>query len=354
MTWQDEIGPVEPMNAAGSRRGRPADARPGRAQPTAPFARIVELRINPDRALPVMLGLVVLLCCISFSGQLLQHGLHVNFAGLNTWITYFDLEEQGNVPAAWRWATLLVIALALWTIGDDAKIRADGWSRQWHLLALGFALCCLDDVMAIHQHLFVAVQKSLHVSDLFFFAWVLPGIALVAVIGLMYGRFLWVLPRRTSLGLCAAAALYLSGAACLSMLRSSSGPDTVPYSSLTTVGAALQMFGLVTVMAVVARTGVTDLPPAGATIVGAEVHTYQRSAREVIDVTEPFEIPPVVLGEVTAALPATPAPDSAAADAWYLGPNGAAAQPVTPAAPRADESPNGLFERPSRTTHRSG
>src|SRR5664279_1926064 len=152
MTWQDED-------------------RPSRA--AAPDAGVIEVRINPGRALPLMLGVVVLLSCISFSGQLLQHALHPGVAGPAWWISAFDVEQQHGVPAWFRSVTLLVDALALWTVADDAKARADGWARHWRLLAVAFAAFCLDELMGIHHQVVAAVQASLRVSDLYFFAWVL-------------------------------------------------------------------------------------------------------------------------------------------------------------------------------------
>ncbi|HEX2805693.1 MAG TPA: hypothetical protein VHN80_05950 [Kineosporiaceae bacterium] len=356
MTWQDELGAGEPSTAPPPRQDRSADGASGRAeQAPQPFARAIEVRINPERALPIMLGMIVLLSCASYSGQLLQHGLHVNFAGLNTWITTFDLQGERNVPAWFRWATLLVDALALWTVADDAKIREDGWSRHWRLLAIAFGVFCLDDLMRIHHQLIVVVQKSLHVSDLFFFAWVLPAIALLAALSVMYGRFLWSLPRRTGFGLIGAAALYLSGAVCLSGLRFTADPDTVLRATETTAGVALHMFGMIAVLATVGRYGSTAWT------------TPVPRITDVIEVADPPGVAATVLDDVTALRPVPAETDGDPAGAWYVGPVTPRADDVPtapyPAAPYApardpatapgEESPNRLFERPPQAARRS-
>ncbi len=255
---------------AGGPTPAPAEQRRhqgGRPEASTLLPRAVELRVDPVRVVPVLLAAIAALSALSLGGQLLQHGLHADFPGLNTWIRYSDVDKEANLPA-WFQATLLAVnALVLWTVADDSRLRADGWSRHWRLLALAFGYLSVDELTEIHEQAIVPIQTTLHLSGLFFFAWVLLAIPVVVVFGLMYVRFMRALALETARGLLGAAALYLGGAVCLEMvggyLWSTIGQDTVLYSLEAACEEALEMLGMVAVLVTVARYALAKDPHTG-------------------------------------------------------------------------------------------
>src|SRR5450755_3831242 len=168
MTWQDQdaLVPAEPMTPVRTRTENHEGLRPA-----ANSSRILEVRIDADRALPVLLGVVVLLSAISYSGQVLKDALQVDVPALTTSTGWFDVALTANVPSWVRLMMMLVDGLVLWTVADDAKIRGDGCSRQWRVLALATAVLSLDELARIHAWVVTLIGATLHLSDFFFFAW---------------------------------------------------------------------------------------------------------------------------------------------------------------------------------------
>jgi hypothetical protein len=336
MTWPGSNEPaVDPAPRRSRREATAAPPRRGADTPQS-FSRIVEVRIDPGRVLPIMLGIVALLSAVSFAGQLVQHGLHADFPGLNTWITYSDVDLEGNIPAWFQSTTLLVDAFVLWTVADDSRLRADGWSRHWRMLAIAFGYLSLDELTAIHEQAIVPVQKTLHVSGFFFFAWVLLAIPLVAVFGLMYLRFLRAIPRRTAIGLIGAAALYLGGAVCLEMvggyLWSTIGADTVLYSTEAAVEEAMEMLGMVTLMITVSQYARSTRPQTGPSQVVAAQVASAPSAPVLPDPPSPSrftEYDPAGVASTAGPFgPQQPVMNGSATGAWY-----ASGDPLTATVP---------------------
>ncbi len=80
------------------------------------------------------------------------------------------------------------------------------------------------------------------------YAWVIPGLVGVIVLGLVYARFLSKLPRRTWRLLACAAALFLAGALGVELLggwwASANGKGNVVYVVLTSIEELLELSGL--------------------------------------------------------------------------------------------------------------
>jgi len=84
---------------------------------------------------------------------------------------------------------------------------------------------------------------------IFYFAWVIPGIALVLVLGLFFLRFLLSLPATTRRRFLIAATLYLGGALGVELIGGQyaelHGFESFTYSMIATVEESLEMAGLI-------------------------------------------------------------------------------------------------------------
>ena len=80
--------------------------------------------------------------------------------------------------------------------------------------ALGFVVMAFDEGWSIHETLVNPIRSLLGSSRLgiFYFAWVVPGIAIVLALGLYFLGFLRRLPGLTRRQFILAAALFLGGA----------------------------------------------------------------------------------------------------------------------------------------------
>ena len=73
-------------------------------------------------------------------------------------------------------------------------------------------LLSLDELARIHETLIRPVRRLLNTSGLFYYAWIIPGLILVAAFLLVYVRFLANQPQRLRWGLIISGAVFVAGA----------------------------------------------------------------------------------------------------------------------------------------------
>lgn len=166
-------------------------------------------------------------------------------------VRLFDLDGEQNLPAFFSLGLLLIAALLLSVVASLKAKTADPQRSKWMLLAIGFLALAYDEICTVHER-FIEPTKAflgLEQSGYFTFAWVIPGIALVAVVGLFFSGFLWRLPAKTRSEFCIAASLYLGGAIGVELLAGRfvglHGFDTLTYSYLVALEEGLEMAGVI-------------------------------------------------------------------------------------------------------------
>jgi len=118
-------------------------------------------------------------------------------------VPLLSLSYEANLPTWYASSLLLCCALVLAAIAHRAR-PATGW---WGL-AIGFGLMSLDEAAELHEQL----GGRLDTGGVLYFDWVIPAAAVVAVLALVYLRFLIALPPVTRRRFVVAAAVYLGGA----------------------------------------------------------------------------------------------------------------------------------------------
>ena len=129
-------------------------------------------------------------------------------------VRQFDLDAEANLPTAWSSLQLLSAAglLAMtWRHRVAAHMPLAGF---WGALSAGFLLLAVDEVVGIHNHLYVAADDlaARKARGVFYYSWVVPALAVVCVVGVISVRFLWRLPRRTGCLFMLAGAAYVAAA----------------------------------------------------------------------------------------------------------------------------------------------
>src|SRR5688572_29327126 len=108
-----------------------------------------------------------------------------------------------------------------------------------------------DEAFQVHERLNIPVGKLLGDGSfgVFYFAWVIPGMALVFGLGLYFLRFLWHLPAATGLRFLLAAISYIGGAIGVELIGSRHaelhGYENWIYSMIATLEESLEMAGLI-------------------------------------------------------------------------------------------------------------
>jgi hypothetical protein len=224
--------------------------RPGARTPDAGSMGMAgRISLNPSSTALVLGGAALLLVLASTGGQLSRFLLgHGRLKGL---VPLFYLGGERNVPTFFSVLLMLFIVLLLAAVALlDGKARVPH-ARKWAALAGGFLVMAYDEAFQVHERLIGPMRSLLGDGDLgvFYFAWVIPGIALVAALALFFLRFLLQLPAPTKPAFFVAGALYVVGSVGMELLEGRHAevhgllnPTSV---ALATVEESLEMAALV-------------------------------------------------------------------------------------------------------------
>jgi hypothetical protein len=163
---------------------------------------------------------------------------------------YVDVEH--NIPTYFSVVLLLIAASLLANVAMRIAKQGVPHLSAWVVLSLGFSLMAVDEAFQFHELLNLPVGTLLGDGDLgvFFYPWVIPGIALVFVLGLCFMRFLLHLPATFRFRFLMAAILYLGGAIGVELVGSHHaelhGSENWTYSLIATLEESLEMAGLIT------------------------------------------------------------------------------------------------------------
>ena len=218
--------------------GRPSHADSG--------AR-VEVTTEPSRVRVVLVGLALLLVAGSVVSQLADvlylHGR------LDAATGRLDVATERSVPTFLSALLFLATGAIAATMGLFSRRQRQPYWAHW--LALGVVLAALaaDESLEGHEVLTGPVRELLGLGGgVLEYAWVIPGLLGVIVLGLVYARFLLQLPRRTLRLLACAAALFLAGALGVELIggwwASANGKANVVYVLLTSLEELLELCGL--------------------------------------------------------------------------------------------------------------
>jgi cellulose synthase/poly-beta-1,6-N-acetylglucosamine synthase-like glycosyltransferase len=197
-----------------------------------------------------ILGAVAfLLVLLSIGGQFSKFMLgHAFLKGL---VPLFYVDVEQNIPTYFSVFLILFAALLLAVIAIlNGKERIPHVSK-WVILSFGFLFMAFDEAFQFHERLNILVGRLLGDGTLgvFYFPWIIPGIALVFVLGLFFLRFLLDLPTTTRFRFLMAATFYIGGAIGVELIGSRHaelrGYENWTYSMIATIEESLEMAGLI-------------------------------------------------------------------------------------------------------------
>jgi hypothetical protein len=131
-----------------------------------------------------------------------------HWKGYSGVVPFLSLSYENNLPSYYSAALLLFASLASAIMALHAQ-KADRRSMlPWWGLCAGFFYISLDEALSFHE----TWGDSFHLKGFLHYGWVIPGGCIVLLVGALYSRFLWRLPRRMALRLLFAGGLYVFGA----------------------------------------------------------------------------------------------------------------------------------------------
>lgn len=149
---------------------------------------------------------------------------------------------------AWYSSMLLLGSAALLALVTASSVRrGERFVLHWAALAVIFLGLSIDEATGIHEVLIKPLRNGLGLSGFFYFGWVLPGLAVVAAVGLAYVPFLFAQPRRTKYAFATAGLFYVGGALGMEMIGGKAlttyGVESLAYRAAFCLEETMEIVG---------------------------------------------------------------------------------------------------------------
>ncbi len=128
-------------------------------------------------------------------------------------IQLFDLDMESNVPTFVSALLMIACSLLLGLLARRAMGDGDRHRWRWTVLAGAMLFMAMDELTQIHEKATVPVRVLLNLEGtVLHYAWVVPGVMVVAITGVWCWPLLRSLPRAIGVRLVLAAGVFLGGA----------------------------------------------------------------------------------------------------------------------------------------------
>lgn len=161
-------------------------------------------------------------------------------------VKFLNVNEEANLPTYFSALVLLADGILLAFIGYGSKQIGE---KFWHWLGLAgiFVFISLDEMIQIHEQLRAPMEALFNTTGLLYFAWFIPYVAVMLIIGLAYFKFMTRLPKKILKLFILAAVIFVSGAVGMEMVGGMhaevNGEDNLTYRLMYTFEEFLEMAG---------------------------------------------------------------------------------------------------------------
>ena len=207
------------------------------------------IMIVPSKVTRLLAIIAVFLILASISTQVFKYTTgHGKVYGL---IRLFYLGSEYNIPTFFSASLLLFAAVLVGIIGALKQKARGSYKLHWMSLAYLLLILAIDEASGIHEMLNRPTAELIgsRATGIFFFAWVIPGIALVVVLAFVYLCFWLHLPSYTRLLVLASGTLYISGVIGFEIIGGYyvefHGMENLTYSMIVTIEESLEIAGII-------------------------------------------------------------------------------------------------------------
>lgn len=176
---------------------------------------------------------------------------HLLVPGVPAWtqiIKLFDLDREFSLPTWYSIVLLFGIAATLGVISRLAIRFGEPQRWYWAALMAIFLGFSIDEQVLGHESVGDILGDALQSGGIFYYAWTIPAMIAVVLVGLAFVPFLRSLNSRTRMMMLLAGGLYVSGALGFEMISGlvadARGLDTLLYATLTSIEEILELSGL--------------------------------------------------------------------------------------------------------------
>jgi hypothetical protein len=214
------------------------------------------LRLSvPVRRLATWLAvLIATFSVVSLVGQVVTEFVIVENDYADRIAHWLDVNAEASIPTWYATVTLLACSLLLGVIAVSTRRQGRPFGLQWALLAAGFALLSLEEVIGVHSQ---ATKVLRRLADDVDGPVLLVGLGVVGLVGLLvvvllFARWFIALPRQWRIWFAVGSAIYLAGVfgsdAVGDYLAPAAGEASLPYILVLTLEEALEMTGVLIII----------------------------------------------------------------------------------------------------------
>lgn len=161
----------------------------------------------------------------------------------------FSVNAETTIPTWYSVVMLLSAAVLLAFIAKTKYDARDRFSIHWIGLAVVFLYLSIDEGASIHEITSDPLQAAFQTSGYLNFGWVLLGIPVVIILGLLFLRFLLHLSARTRNLFILAGVVYIGGAIVIEAISANQlpayGDYTFQYLGIATIEEFFEMLGVI-------------------------------------------------------------------------------------------------------------
>lgn len=154
-----------------------------------------------------------------------------------------------NIPTAYSFLILVICSVLLAIIALIHNKNRDRYRKHWKGLSIIFFILAMDEFCSIHELATHITRHTFKTTGLFYFAWVIPGMAFLSIFVFAYLKFVLSLPNKIKLGFIVSGTIFVSGAIGMELIGGSFfesyGPDNLIYMMIATFEEMLEMSGII-------------------------------------------------------------------------------------------------------------
>ncbi len=171
------------------------------------------LRIHPPAVAKVLAVVIVFLVVVgTIANIIIYHVAPDPDHKIARMMQRFDLGFEPSLANWYSSIVLLTNAGIVWLVAFVKRHRSEQYVRHWFALGFVMLYMAIDEAIMIHEMFDSTLRDVLQTGGILYFAWVIPGAAMVLAVGLGFSGFLRHLDSRTRTLFVAAGTIFVAGA----------------------------------------------------------------------------------------------------------------------------------------------
>jgi hypothetical protein len=208
----------------------------------------MRIKIIPAKIYAALLIMISILALANILGLLHSHFGLFGERSLEQSINLFNMDREGNIPTLFSSLLIFLCFIIIHLIGKSMK-ESKQPSYGWFLMGWIFLFLSLDEGAQIHELLISVVRSRMETTGIFYFAWMIPYLLLLALFVIVFIPFLKRLPGETRNLFILSGAIFIAGAVGMEMLgglRAETYGEDIYYGWIATSEETLEMVGMAT------------------------------------------------------------------------------------------------------------